>query len=285
MDVDELLLRESMDVIGRALPPLLMSRASVGEFHASQHTRETIRHLKVCKPALLQKIEPMSIGCGLWRTGKVARRGRQPDRASCCRSVWVPKGHECNKQPVAPGVGGQPQRARAVGEHGGGGRAHQDLHALVAALAPRRGRWLGHPGPLQGALSPSAAAPATHQPALHAAIVGCSMAATGNQIGSPLALPQSAGQTGACGRCGAQMRMLRQGQAGSLKGSISPKPCACSPCSGHGLMMRVFLRRDAAFQAAGEKCLCSDITSPRVRVDLMSHLDSGLHFHWAGSTS
>ena len=38
MDVDELLLRESMDVIGRALPPLLTSRAPIRELPASQRT-------------------------------------------------------------------------------------------------------------------------------------------------------------------------------------------------------------------------------------------------------
>ena len=126
----------------------------------------------------------------------------QPDRAFRRRAVRVPEGHERDQQPVAPGVGGQPQRARAAGEHGGGGRAHQDLHALVAALAPRRGRRLGHPGPLQGTLSPSAAAPAVYRPALHAATLACSMAQPINQIGSPLAFPLSPGQTGTVGRCG-----------------------------------------------------------------------------------
>ena len=38
MDVDELLLRESMDVIGQALPSLLTLRAPFEGFHASQRT-------------------------------------------------------------------------------------------------------------------------------------------------------------------------------------------------------------------------------------------------------
>ena len=38
MDVDELLLRESMDVIGQPLPSLLRTRAPVEGFHASQRT-------------------------------------------------------------------------------------------------------------------------------------------------------------------------------------------------------------------------------------------------------
>ena len=189
------------------------------------HLRDCQAPLSLCTCAAAQ-IEPLSIGCGLWRTGSaMARRGVRPDRASCHRAVRVPEGHGRDRQPVAPGVGGQPQRARAAGEHGGGGRAHQDLHALVAALAPRRGRRLGHPGPLQGAEPPPAAAPAIHRPALHAAAVGCSMAELHNEVGSLLALPRSAGQAGARWRCGNQTRVRRQDQAGLSNSSIPHASC------------------------------------------------------------
>ena len=71
-----------------------------------------------------------------------------------CRAVWVPEGHERHKEPVAPSLRGQPQCAGAAGEHGGGGRAHQDLLPLVPAVARRRAPRLDHPWPLQGTRFP-----------------------------------------------------------------------------------------------------------------------------------
>ena len=181
----------------------------------------------------------------------------RPDRALCHRAVWVPEGHGRDRQPVAPGVGGQPQCARAAGEHGGGGRAHQDLHALVAALAPRRGRRLGHPGPLQGALSPllqhlPSFGPLCMQPLLAAPWQSPTIGSAGHWHSH-----SHQDRQGLVGGVAPKMRMRQQGQAGFLEGSI--------PHALHLLAMRApwphglrLLKERCCISAAYDSCLCSE---------------------------
>ena len=104
MDVDELLLRESMDVIGPAPPSLLTLRARFEGSHASQRTCESIVHLNMFQRVLRHKERPRALNasssvlaaqgpgeaCNLTGHFATGRFGFQKDMGAIA-SLWRPE--------------------------------------------------------------------------------------------------------------------------------------------------------------------------------------------------